>query len=638
MRRILFICLLLAGVTLAIYWPARNYDIVYFDDPLFVTDKPGTASGLNWHSLVWAMTGITAANWHPATSFSFVLTHQFFGTNPGAEHLVNLFFHAANAVLLFLVLLQMTGAIWRSATVAAIFAWHPLRVESVAWISERKDVLFAFFMLLALLCYARCAQQRAKAKFEPQVSAGRPGTTYYSLALMFFALGCMSKAMIVSLPFLLLLLDYWPLRRMTNGEFRTANLKPLVLEKIPFFVLAFFFSALTFWIQKTHADNFAPLEKLGLMDRTWHAMLSYVQYLSKLFWPTNLAVFYPYPRTQDFYEIWLAGLLLLAISAFCVGQIFRRPYLAVGWFWYLGTAVPIIGLVQVGGQAMADRYSYLPLIGPVISLVWLISDLVKSNSLRKFLLAPMTMVLLATCVILTRRQLQFWQNTVSLFEHTIAVTPENGPAQYLLAVGLEFEGRLDEAMLHYRIDGEIVPQNFRAFFRLGECLKAQGRWEPAVQEYNTAIAAAATDPDVYIVHLSLADALSHLGRNEEALTHLNEALQIKPDSTLTMNNLAWLLATCPDTNVRDGARAIQLAEHACELTDCQMALYIGTLAAAYAEAGRFDDAIATAQKACALAKELGQQRLLKKNQELLELYSAHKPYHESAEKLVPDAK
>ncbi|MGD1087654.1 MAG: hypothetical protein ABR955_02880 [Verrucomicrobiota bacterium] len=636
MRRILFICLLLAGVTLAIYWPARNYDIVFLDDPLFVTDNPDVAAGLNWHSFVWAMTSVTAANWHPVTSFSFVLMHQFFGTNPGAEHLVNLFFHAANVVLLFLVLLQMTGATWRSAMVAAIFAWHPLRVESVAWISERKDVLFGFFTLLSLLCYARYAQQRSKAKFEPQVSAGRLGTRDYALALIFFVLGYMSKAMIVSLPFLFLLLDYWPLQRMTHGEFRMANLKPLLLEKIPFFVLAIFFSALTFWIQKTHAANFVTLERLGLMDRTGHAMQSYVQYVSKLFWPANLAVFYPYPQTQDFLEICLAGLLLLAISAFCVCQIARRPYLAVGWFWYLGTAVPIIGLVQVGAQAMADRYTYLPLIGPVISLVWLISDGVKSKSLRKFLLAPMTVVLLATCVILTRRQLQFWQNTITLFEHTIAVTPENAPAQYLLAVGLDREGRLEEAMLHYRIDVAIVPQNYRAYFRLGECFKRQGRWEQAAQEYNAAIAAD-VNADNYVTHLSLADALSHLGRNEEAKFHLDEALRIKPDSILTMNNLAWLLATCPDANVRDGARAIQLAERACELTDHQVPMCIGTLAAAYAEAGRFDDAIATAQKACALAKKLGKQGLLQKNQELLELYHAHKPYRESVEKLVPGA-
>lgn len=639
MRRILFICLLLAGVTLAIYWPAGNYDIIDFDDPLFTTQNPDVAAGLNWHTFVWAMTSITAGNWHPVTSFSFVLTHQFFGTDPGAEHLVNVFFHAANAVLLFLVLLQMTGATWRSATVAAFFAWHPLRVESVAWIAERKDVLFIFFMLLSLVCYTRYAQKCSYAKIESQVSAGQPGTRDYDLALIFFALGFMSKAMIVSLPFLLLLLDYWPLQRMTNGGFRTANLKPLLLEKIPFFVPAIFFSALTFWIQKKHAF-YISWERLGLMDRTGHAMLSYVQYLSKTFWPANLAAYYPYPRTHDVLEICLAGLLLLAISALCICQILRRPYLAVGWFWYLGTSVPIIGLVQVGGQAMADRYTYLPLIGPVISLVWLISDWAKPKPLQKFLLTPMTLILLATCVILTRQQLQFWQNNDSLFEHTIAVTPDNPMAQCVLASGLQDEGLVDEAMIHYRIAGAIEPKYDEVYYKLGECLENQGRWESAAQEYNAAIAADSNPDDdlAYIAHSNLAEVLLHLGRNQEAVSHYNEALRIKPGSIEVLNNFAWLLATCPDANIRDGARAVQLAERACELTNYQKPVFIGTLAAAYAEAGRFDDAIAAAQKACALAEESGAQGLLEKNQELLDLYRTHKPYREPAEKLVPDAK
>jgi tetratricopeptide (TPR) repeat protein len=639
MRRNLFICLLLAGITLAIYWPAGNYDLVDYDDPMFVTQNPDVAEGLTWHSFVRAMTSVTAGNWHPVTTFSFVLTHELFGTDPDAEHLVNIFFHMANTVLLFLVLLQMTGATWRSTVVAAIFAWHPLRVESVAWIAERKDVLFVFFMLLSLLCYVRYAQKRSNAKLEPPVSASRPGTRDFDLALVFFALGFMSKAMIVSLPFLLLLLDYWPLQRMTNGGFRMANFKTLLLEKIPFFVPMIVFSLMTFWIQRKH-DIFIPLEKIGLLERIGHATLSYVQYLSKTVWPVNLAVHYPYPRTQDVLEIWLCGLLLLVISALCVCQIARRPYLAVGWFWFLGTAVPIIGLVQVGEQAMADRYTYLPLIGPVISLVWLISDEVKSYSLQKFLLAPMTLILLATCVILTRRQLPFWQNTESLFEHTIAVTPDNAWAQCVLASGLEDEGRLDEAMLHYQIAVAIEPNNDQAYYKIGECLENQGNWEPAVKEYKAAITTDNnSDDDVaYIANLNLAEVLLHLGRNAEAVSHYNEVLRIIPDSIEVLNNLAWLLATCPDANIRDGARAVQLAKHACELTDYQRPMFIGTLAAAYAEAGRFDDAIVAAQKACALAEELGAQGVLEKNQDLLELYRAHKPYHESAEKLVPDAK
>jgi tetratricopeptide (TPR) repeat protein len=636
MRRNFFICLLLAGITLAIYWPARHFDVIYYDDPLFVTDNPEIANGISWHSFIWAMTSIVAANWHPVTSFSFVLTHQFLGTNPGAEHMVNVIFHTANAVLLFLLLNRMTGAVWRSAMVAAIFAWHPLRVESVAWISERKDVLFLFFMLLAMLFYARYAQRRPGANTASPAPATQLWTLDYNLALLCFALGFMSKAMIVSLPFLFLLLDFWPLERIPNNGLRLASLKPLLIEKIPFFSLTIFFCGLTFWIQKTHAAV-VPWERLGLLDRTEHTTWAYLEYLIKFLWPTNLAAIYPFPTTQDTFQICLTGLLLVAISALCICQISRKPYLSVGWFWYLGSAIPIIGFVQVGGQAMADRYTYVPLIGPVISLVWLFKDLIKSNPLRKLLFAPITVVLLVTCLILTRQQLQLWQNTVSLFEHTIAITSENPSAQFCLAVGLEHEGRLDEAMIHYRIQEAISPQDYRTYYSLADCLKKQGRWDLALQEYNEAVAAG-INADDYVAQENLADALSHLGRNQEAISHLNEALKINPDATEALNNLAWLLATCPDASIRDGARAVQLAQHACDLTGFKKTLFVGTLAAAQAEAGQFDDAIATAEKACALAQQNGEPELLQKNQELLELYRAHQPYHEAAEKLVPGAK
>jgi Flp pilus assembly protein TadD len=626
MRRNLFICLLLAGITLAIYWPARNYDIVYYDDPLFVTENPEVAAGLGWHSFVWAMTSITAANWHPVTSFSFVLTHQFFGTNPGAEHLVNVFFHAANAVLLFFVLNRMTGATWRSAMVAAIFAWHPLRVESVAWISERKDVLFAFFMLLALWAYARFVELKNQNSKHKQV--------WYGLALLAFVFGFMSKAMIVTLPFLLLLLDFWPLKRIANEEFRVADFKMLLLEKWPFFALAIFFSALTFWIQKTHAAV-VSLENLGLAQRFCNATASCVQYLAEFFWPENLAPIYPYQNNRNVLEILLEALLLLAFSALCVCQLRRRPYLAAGWFWYLGTALPIIGLVQVGGQTMADRYTYLPLIGPTISLVWFVSEWMRSNFSRKILLTSVTIILLAMCVVLTRRQLQFWQNTVSLFEHTVAVTTENTLAQFCLAVGLEHEGRSDEAMIHYRIAMALNPGETQNYKNMAQLLTKQKKWNEAAK---LDFAVLEIDPNDLPAHLNLAYILPHLGREQEAMQYLETALQIDPDSTETLNNLAWSLATSEEAGFRNGARAVQLAERACELTDYQKTIFVGTLAAAYAEAGRFEDAISAAEKAINLAQKNGEQELLQKNQELLELYRAHKPYHQASEKLVPGAK
>ena len=646
MRRNLFICLLLAGITLAIYWPARHYGIIGYDDPLFMTENPMVKSGLNRHSLWWALSGIVVANWHPVTSLSFVLDNQCFGLNPGAEHTVNILFHTASAMLLFLVLQRMTGAVWRNAAVAAVFAWHPLRVESVAWISERKDVLCGFFFMLTLWAWVRYAQRvtgdvcpvtrtEAAAAAPDSSRVTRHASLFYRLALLFFVLGFMSKPMIVTLPFVLLLLDFWPLKRMTDGGWRMADgknavqlpiFRRLLLEKWPFFLLSAGFSGLTYALQKTHAAV-VELGRLGLEERLGNAVTSYLQYLAKLFWPTKLAVIYPYPKSQDDTEIWLTALLLLAISVLCVCQLFRRPYLAVGWFWFLGTAVPIIGLVQVGGQAMADRYTYIPLIGPVISLVWLVSDWFKTNFSRKFILAPATVVLLAACALAARRQVQFWENTVTLSEHTIAVTTDNPSMQFCLGAGLEQEGRLREAMVHYRIQAALSPQDYRVHYSLAGVLGKQGRWEDALKEYQTA-ADLGANPDDYIAHLNFADALTHLGRVPEAVLQLNEALLLKPDSPDILNNLAWTLATSPEADVRDGARAVELAQRACDLTNFKQTMVVGTLAAAYAEAGRFDDAIATAEKACALASESGAQDLLKRNQELLVLYRAHQPYRE----------
>ncbi|MGA3284482.1 MAG: tetratricopeptide repeat protein [Verrucomicrobiota bacterium] len=689
MRRTLCICLLLAGVTLAIYWPVWHYGLVNYDDPLFVTVNPEINRGLTWHSVGWALSGVLVGNWHPVTSLSFVLTHQLFGIDPGAEHAVNIVFHAANAVLLFLVLQRMTKSPWRSAVVAALFAWHPLRVESVAWIAERKDVLCGFFFLLTLFCYAKAVTSAGWQVTRTETAPGssldtRHPSLCYWLALLFFALALMSKPMAVTLPFVLLLLDVWPLRRISEFGFRSSELKntvrpstfnsqlkTLVLEKWPFFPLAVVVSGLTYWVQKSPAAG-SSLANPGLADRICNVISSYVQYPAKLLWPTKLAVIYPFPKSYDILEITLAALLLLAISALCVCQLFRRPYLAVGWFWYLGTlvpiiglvqqnewrvavpvadpgtAVPLIGLVQVGEQAMADRYTYLPLIGPVISLVWLVAELFHS---RKILLAGAATLVLAGCAALTGRQLQFWRNGIILFEHTIAVTTDNPAAQFRLGTALEREGRLHEAMLHYLIAMKMNPLDYRIHYCLANCLERAGRWDAAVTEYEAGISLGA-NPDDYVMHLNFAAALSHLGRAPEAVYQLNEALRVKPDSSEAMNNLAWLLATCPDANVRDGARAVQLAGRACELTDYRKTMYVGTLAAAYAEAGRFDDAMATAQKACALASQSGEQELLQKNRELLALYLKHQPYREftgsdqpttncppdNIEKLVPDAR
>jgi protein O-mannosyl-transferase len=658
-RRQIFICLLLAGITLAIYWPARNYDVVLYDDTFF-TDNPEVQSGLNAQSLAWAMTGVVAANWHPVTSLSFVLTHQLFGINPGAEHLVNVLFHAANAALLFLVLRRMTGAMWRSAVVAAMFAWHPLRVESVAWIAERKDVLCGFFMLLAFWTWARYAQKSEDKNRKPKagnlIFRLRPPTSgSYWLALFFFALGLMSKAMVVTLPFLLLLLDVWPLKRVEGFWLKVENrktgskaanpqlstLKPstLLFEKWPFFLLSAVFCLVTFLVQ--HDSDATPsLQQLEPGLRLENIIVSYLRYLGWSLWPTNLAAYYSFPFDSHFYlalwpdwEIGAGALLLIVVSTLCLTQIGRRPYLAVGWFWYLGTMVPVIGFVQVGGQGMADRYTYIPLIGPVISLVWLVSEKWRPGIFPRALLTILTTMILIAGILLTRHQLQFWKDTETLSQHMVEVTGGNPRAEYILGLGLEHEGRINEAMIHYRNAITSQPRITAAFYAMGRLLAQQGNWTEAEETYTTLLV---DNPDDFTSHLGLVSVLHHLGRNAEAVSHLKAAIRTCPDASDTLNNLAWTLATSEAAELRDGARAVELAERACKLTGYRETVIIGTLAAAYAEAGRFDNAIATAQKACAQASASGKADLLKINQQLLELYRRHQPYREMANPDPPD--
>jgi tetratricopeptide (TPR) repeat protein len=598
MRLKIFICLLLAGITLALYWPAADFTFIYRDDPDFLL-APQLAAGLPM-SFNWAMTGVVAANWHPLTTFSFLLMHEIFGLDAGAEHLVNVIFHAANAVLLFLVLLEMTKAAWRSALVAAIFAWHPLHVESVAWIAERKDVLFTFFMLLSLWCYALYAQQ------QPAPAPGKgssPGflsrNAYYNLAFVFFILSFLSKAMVVTLPFLLLLLDYWPLQRLNR-----ATLRSLLFEKWRFFGLAIIFCVLTFRFQKS-GGALVSLGHISMTARLENAVLSYVNYLGQFFWPVNLAVLYPFPLNFDHVQVLLDALLLLAISAFCLLQISRRPYLAVGWFWYLGTLVPVIGLVQIGAQGMADRYAYITLIGPSISLVWLVWEAVRTSSFWKYLSVSAATVMVALCAILTEKQLQLWKDTVTLFSHTLALVPDNGLADGVLALGLEHEGHWSQAAVQYRMSIASHPasNHFMANFRFAELMVKMGYYG-------------------------------------EAEARLEAALQIAPQSTDVLNNLAWVLATSTDAKARNGTRAVQMAEQACDLTHYHNPFFMTTLAAAYAEAGRFDDAIAMTQKTITLADQYGLDSLSGANQEFLQIYTGHQTYaqtHSGPQNIVHNA-
>ena len=641
-RREFFIGLLLAGITLALYWPVRGFGLVYYDDPLFLTDSPLIQSGLNWPSFTGAFATVIAANWHPVTTLSFVVDHQLFGTNPGAEHVVNALFHAANAALLFLLLNRLTRSGWRSALVTAVFAWHPLRVESVAWIAERKDVLSGFFFFLTLLGYG-CWVKRA----EPgpgesgDGTEGGGGRIYYGITLGLFALGLMSKAMLVTVPLVLLLLDVWPLQRLLpvgtslcgpaplppldRRQLRGNRLR-LVWEKWPFFVLTAGFCVLTYWVQKTHAAV-VPLGNLGWPHRVANALTSYLRYPGKLFWPTDLAAIYPYRRLDDWLQTSVIALILASISAFVCLQFRRRPWLAVGWFWYLITALPIIGLVQVGETAMADRYTYLPLIGPVIALVWLIPETWTRTVFTRGLLSLGIAAGLAGLVGLTRHQIQYWHDTDRLFSHTLAVTGDNAGAEAGRGYGLEHEGRFSEAVGHFSKAMWLNPEDREYRLKTGELLSQLGEWSEAADTLSVLLG---KNPNDVGAHEDLGSALSHLRRYAEARQHWETALRFAPDDPRVLNNLAWLLATCPEARVRDGREAVALAEHACTLTQFKTTRFMGTLAAAQAEAGRFDDAIATARKACDFAAAHGETELFQRNQALLALYKKHQPWHEPA--------
>jgi tetratricopeptide (TPR) repeat protein len=425
--------------------------------------------------------------------------------------------------------------------------------------------------------------------------------------------------MAVTLPFVLLLLDVWPLKRFPISDFRFPIFKKLLLEKIPFFALMVLFCAVTFWVQHDYAAM-TPWDKLGLDARVANAISSYVSYVAKLFWPLNLAAIYPFPRDYDLAETILKASLLLAVSLGCVQQLARRPWLAVGWFWYLGTAVPIIGIVQVGEQAMADRYTYLPLIGPIVALVWTAAENFSRARGGKIFLTAASILILSALIVLSERQLQFWRSTITLFEHNVAVTPDNGSAHFTLGLGFEHAGATNRAIICYRVAKNLSPADLQPRRSLAAMLAKQGHFAAAENEYMEILA---LNPGDFSDHAALAGVLAAQGRADEEIFQLNEAVRLNPDSAEALNNLAWVLATNPRADLRDGPRAVTLAQRACELTKFAKTIFLGTLAAAQAETGKFEQAILTAQKACDNAAKNGETNLLKRNQELLGRYRAH---------------
>jgi tetratricopeptide (TPR) repeat protein len=470
-----------------------------------------------------------------------MLDGQLFGRKAGPQHLVSVGFHVANTVLLFLLLWRMTGARWRSGLVAALFALHPLHVESVAWVSERKDVLSAFFFLLTLWAYVRyTGVQSPASRFTFHVSrfTPLPATAFYLLALFLFTLGLLSKPMLVTTPFVLLLLDYWPLRRLELNikNSRLKTLIPLVLEKLPFVALAAVSSVITFIVQRKGG---AVSTSISFGARVANALIAYVRYIGKMFWPTDLSILYPHPGHWPAWQVAVSTAVLVAIFAAVILLARGRPYLAVGWLWFCGMLIPVIGLVQVGIQCMADRYTYLPIIGSFIMLAWGIDELIPSRPWHGRALAAGAALLLAACACLTERQIQFWRDSEALFRHAIQVTRDNYLAYNNLGFYLSGLGRTAEAMDNYRSALKINPAYEDALNNLGCALAGQKRYAEAIPLYDAALR---IRPNHAEVHNNLGNALSETGKIDEAIEHYLIVLKQQPDHADAHNNLGIALA------------------------------------------------------------------------------------------------
>lgn len=539
-NKVIVVCLLLLVITVAAYGQVVKHDFVSLDDDIYVTDNYHVRAGLTSAGIVWAFSFTDSPYWHPLTWLSHMLDCQLYGVNPTMHHLTNVVLHLANSLLLFLVLYQMTGALWRSCFVAALFALHPLNVESVAWVTERKNLLSTFFWMLTMVFYVRYSK--------------KPSLARYVLVVSVFALGLMAKPMLVTLPFTLLLLDYWPLGRFpvhqvdsdtrtevahaTMPVFQRKTYVSLVLEKVPLLILSVLSSSLTsLSVQRSGILISTTLVPMKL--RIANGIVSYARYIGKLIWPQDLAVFYPYPSTVPLWQSVGSGLLLAGISFFVIRAWRKLPYLCIGWLWYLGTLIPAIGLVQAGQwPAMADRFTYVPAIGLFVMLAWFIPHLLTKWRYRKTGLALAAGALLGALLLLTWTQLQRWSNTITLFEHTLKVTENNYLAHNNLGNALARQGKLEQARDHYAKALRINPTFPRAHNNLANALARQGKSEEAIVHYTKALEIKPTFPKA---HNNLGNVLARQGKNQEAIAHYTKALQLKPDFAGAHNNLGNVL-------------------------------------------------------------------------------------------------
>ena len=479
---VVLLCLLLFGLTFWAFFPALQTDYQNFDERGELLLNSHMHSGLGWQNLRWACLSLEYSNWYPLTWLSHMLDFELFGPRPWGHHLTNVLLHAANGVLLFLVLKQMTGALGRSLIVAGLFALHPLRVESVAWISERKDVLCAFFGLLALMFYVRYAQGTVLSP-QSSVHSRRAAIGNYMAALLFFAFGLMCKSMLVTFPCLLLLLDYWPLKRITNYELRITNLRPLLLEKIPFCLLVVPVSLIVYTAQKG-GGQFLLRFSTGFRLET--ALMGYSRYLGKMFWPADLSVLYPYPDHWPAGGLLLSAALILGISALALVLGRSRPYLLVGWLWYLGSLVPVIGLIPLGAQSMSNRYTYLPMIGILLLVVWALADLAKRWHWRTVPITALATLAMGVCLSRTRVEIGYWQNGETLWTRAIAVTGNNFMAHYCLAT-VEAHTNPAKELAEYQKSVDLYPGYIKSQVELGVILAQFSRYPEAAAHFQVAL-------------------------------------------------------------------------------------------------------------------------------------------------------
>ncbi len=709
MRRDWQIMALLAAATVVVFWQVSRHEFVNYDDPAYVTYNPIVQQGLTWPGVVWAFGQLhgEATYWHPVTWLSHMLDCQLFGLKPAGHHLTSLLLHTLNTLLLFGLLRRMTGRRGPSAMVAALFALHPLQVDSVAWIAERKNVLSTFFCMLALWAYARYAEVRSPMSNvqSPEFKAQHPTSRfthyasritlqaprYYVLSLFLFALGLMSKPTLVPLPFVMLLLDYWPLGRLQLPQFKAQGsrfevrgsavgappssclppqsevvnrksqivkpLLPLLLEKLPFLALSATSSLVTIWGHES-LGALASTEDLPVPLRLENAVVACALYLRKLVWPVNLSVFYLHPGHWPALAVIGSALLVLGVTVAVVWQARRRPYLIVGWLWFLGMLVPVIGLVQAHVQALADRFAYVPVIGVFIMAVWGAAELaVHWRGRSRYELPGLAALVLAGCVIMTSLQQRYWRNSVTLLQHAVQVEPNDCVARVMLGNALFERHQLEGALSEYQAATRLRPDYPEAWLRAGVALTELGRPADAMPYLTRASQLAPAWPEPQhrlalallregrvkearaayqkLVPLmpataegrrDLADMLAEGQQYAEAIHYYCEALRLKPDYEPVLSNLAMLRASCQQPQFRNGQEAVRLAEAACRLSDRRNPSFLGVLAAAYAEAGRFPEAVKTIQEALALARASGAAGLVPIQTRMLQDFRAGKPF------------